>query len=62
MMDDSKKRFQIGFIGSLSFHLLVFLILALCAHSYFAQRLDTSITNMEQCFSALLEAESRGDI
>lgn len=37
-------------------------ILALCAHSYFAQRLDTSITNMEQCFSALLEAESRGDI
>ena len=37
-------------------------ILALCVHSYFAQRLDTSITNMEQCFSALLEAESRGDI
>ena len=37
-------------------------ILALCAHSYFAKRLDTSITNMEQCFSALLEAESRGDI
>ena len=36
-------------------------ILALCAHSYFAQRLDTSITNMEQCFSALLEAESRCD-
>ena len=25
MMDDSKKRFQIGFIGSLGFHLFVFL-------------------------------------
>lgn len=36
-------------------------ILALCAHSYFAQRLDNSITEMEQCFSAVLEAESRGD-
>ena len=28
MMDDSKKRFQIGFIGSLVFHLFVFLVLA----------------------------------
>ena len=28
MMDDSKKRFQIGFIGSLGFHLFVFLVLA----------------------------------
>lgn len=36
-------------------------ILALCVHSYFAQRLDTAITNMEQCFSAVAEAESRGD-
>lgn len=36
-------------------------ILSLCVHSYFAQRLDTSITNMEQCFSAVLEAESRED-
>lgn len=35
-------------------------IIALGAHSYFAQRLDTAITNMEQCFSALLEAGSRG--
>ena len=35
-------------------------IIALGAHSYFAQRLDSAITNMEQCFSALLEAGSRG--
>lgn len=35
-------------------------IIALAAHSYFAQRLDSVITNMEQCFSALLEAGSRG--
>ena len=37
-------------------------ILSLCVHSYFNHRLDNIITNMEQCFSALLEAESRGDI
>ena len=36
-------------------------IIALSVHSYFAQRLDTAITNMEQCFSALLEAGSRGE-
>lgn len=30
MMDDSKKRFQIGFIGSLGFHLFVFFVLAVC--------------------------------
>lgn len=36
-------------------------IVALSVHSYFAQRLDTSITNMEQCFSALLEVGSRGE-
>ena len=36
-------------------------IVALSVHSYFAQRLDTAITNMEQCFSALLEAGSRGE-
>lgn len=35
-------------------------IIALAAHSYFAQRLDSVITSMEQCFSALLEAGSRG--
>ena len=34
-------------------------ILALCAHSYFAHRMDNMITDMEQCFSALLEAETR---
>ena len=36
-------------------------IIALAAHSYFAQRLDSTITYMEQCFSALLEAGSRGE-
>jgi biopolymer transport protein ExbB len=36
-------------------------ILALGIHSYFAQRLDTAITNMEQCFSSLIEVESRGE-
>lgn len=34
-------------------------ILSLCAHSYFAHRMDNMITGMEQCFSALLEAETR---
>ncbi len=34
-------------------------ILSLCAHSYFAHRMDNIITDMEQCFSALLEAETR---
>ncbi len=34
-------------------------ILSLCAHSYFAHRMDNMITDMEQCFSALLEAEAR---
>ena len=34
-------------------------ILSLCAHSYFAHRIDNMITDMEQCFSALLEAETR---
>ncbi|PWM78694.1 MAG: MotA/TolQ/ExbB proton channel family protein [Phascolarctobacterium sp.] len=36
-------------------------ILALCVHSYFAHRMDTIITNMEQCFSALLEDKTRGE-
>lgn len=36
-------------------------ILALCAHSYFAHRLDNMITDLEQCFSALLEAEAGRD-
>lgn len=34
-------------------------ILSLCAHSYFAHHMDNMITDMEQCFSALLEAETR---
>lgn len=34
-------------------------ILSLCAHSYFAHRMDNMITDLEQCFSALLEAETR---
>ena len=34
-------------------------IFSLCAHSYFAHRMDNIITDMEQCFSALLEAETR---
>ena len=34
-------------------------ILSLCAHSYFAHRMDNMITDIEQCFSALLEAETR---
>ncbi len=34
-------------------------ILSLCVHSYFNHRLDNIITDMEQCFSALLEAEAR---
>ena len=34
-------------------------ILSLCVHSYFNHRLDNIITDMEQCFSALLEAETR---
>ena len=34
-------------------------ILSLCAHSYFAHRMDNMITDMEQCFSVLLEAETR---
>lgn len=36
-------------------------ILSLCAHSYFSHRMDNMITDMEQCFSALLEAEARSD-
>ena len=37
-------------------------VLALCAHSYFAHRLDTMVTNMEECASKLLEvAADRGD-
>lgn len=35
-------------------------ILALLVHSYFAHRLDSIITKMEQCFSALSEAKIRG--
>lgn len=35
-------------------------IISLCAHSYYAHRMDNMITDMEQCFSALLEAETRG--
>ena len=36
-------------------------IMSLCAHSYYAHRMDNIITNMEQCFSALLEAAARGE-
>lgn len=36
-------------------------ILSLCAHSYFAHRMDNMITDMEQCFSALIEAETRSE-
>lgn len=36
-------------------------IMSLCAHSYFNHRLDNMITDMEQCFSALLEAATRSD-
>lgn len=45
MMDDSKKRFQIGFIGSLSFHLLVFLILAF-AGLFVADHVDDKIVEI----------------
>lgn len=37
-------------------------IMALCVHSYFAHRMDGIITNMEQCFSALLENKTRGEL
>lgn len=36
-------------------------ILSLCAHSYFSHRMDNIITEMEQCFSALLEAITRSE-
>lgn len=45
MMDDSKKRFQIGFIGSLGFHLLVFLILAF-AGLFAASHVDDKIVEI----------------
>lgn len=35
-------------------------IVALCFHSYFAQRLDNAVTHMEQCFNAVVEAAGRG--
>lgn len=34
-------------------------IMSLCAHSYFAHRMDNMITDLEQCSSALLEAKTR---
>lgn len=37
-------------------------ILALCVHSYFAHRLDKIITDMERCFSALIDLKVRGGI
>lgn len=37
-------------------------IMALCVHSYFAHRMDGIITNMEQCFSALLEVKTRSEL
>lgn len=36
-------------------------ILALIANSYFNHRMDNMITDMEQCFSALLEAKARSE-
>lgn len=36
-------------------------MLALSVHSYFNHRLDNIITDMEQCFSAFLEAEARNE-
>ena len=36
-------------------------IVALAVHSYYAQRLDTVITEMELSFSVLMEAVLRGD-
>ena len=42
MMDDSKKRFQIGFIGSLGFHLFVFFVLAF-AGLFAANHVDDKI-------------------
>ncbi len=35
-------------------------ILSLCVHSYFSHRMDNIITDMEQCFSACIEADKRG--
>jgi biopolymer transport protein ExbB len=35
-------------------------LVALVAHSYFAQRIDTILTDMERTFSALLESMYRG--
>lgn len=37
-------------------------ILSLCAHSYLAHRVDNMITDMEQCFSAYIEADKRSNI
>ena len=45
MMDDSKKRFQIGFIGSLGFHLFVFLVLAF-AGLFSANHVDDKIVEI----------------
>ena len=44
-MDDSKKRFQIGFIGSLGFHLFVFLVLAF-AGLFTANNVDDKIVEI----------------
>ena len=52
MMDDSKKRFQIGFIGSLGFHLFVFLVLAF-AGLFTANNVDDKI--VEIAFLAVAE-------
>lgn len=45
MMDDSKKRFQIGFIGSLGFHLFVFFVLAF-AGLFAANHVDDKIVEI----------------
>lgn len=58
MMDDSKKRFQIGFIGSLGFHLFVFLVLAF-AGLFAANHVDDKIVEIAVLAEAVVaEAEA----
>lgn len=45
MMDDSKKRFQIGLLGSLGFHLFVFLLIAF-AGLFAASHVDDKVVEI----------------
>ena len=45
MMDDSKKRFQIGLLGSLGFHLFVFLVIAF-AGLFAASHVDDKVVEI----------------